>query len=222
MKLLSLDISTNTGYAVYEDGKLIDSGTLWPERSLEEFKKDPYPFDYLKFCAYVANNILKKFESVRPDVVVIEETTASQNNLSQKKLEYIHCLFLSTLTLTPVRYSVVAYIRDGVWKRITGALQNDEERRWNAKVSRLKKKAGKGKRVKIDGEYAYPYDDKDYYIRAANEQFPGKNLKKKDENEAAAILLGLAFLKNAPVCDGTTYGGLLPKESPSTQGPEEI
>lgn len=226
MKLLALDISTKTGFAVYHDGELVESGTLWPEKLLDQFRKEVrrYPLDYLAFCTYCAGLIYKKFSQVSPDLLAIEETTASNNNLSQKQLEFIHCLFLSTLVGEGSEVPI-AYVRDGVWKRMTGALQSDDERKWNVKISQLKKKVGKGKRVKVDlidvskfkrtkieKNCAYAFDGKDYYIRAANEFFSMK-LTKKDENEAAAALIGLALLRGAPICDGTTFGGLLPKEN---------
>lgn len=211
MKVLALDISTKTGFAEYDGGTLVDSGTLWPDQTLQE-RSLKYPFNYVEFCAYVAGLIVNKYIAVAPDVVVIEETTASNNNYSQKQLEYIHAFFLTTLItiykteLPPVVY----YIRDGVWKDLTNARQNAEEKRWNAKIRYVKNKTGK-KRAKIDGKIVRKLDRKDYYIRAANERF-GKQLKREDENEAAALLIGAAYLLGAPTCDGTLKGGLLPKK----------
>jgi hypothetical protein len=211
MKVLALDISTKTGFAEYDGGTLVDSGTLWPDETLQD-RSLKYPFNYVEFCAYVASLITKKYIAVAPDVVVIEETTASNNNYSQKQLEYIHAFFLTELIvnhkgpLPPVVY----YIRDGVWKDLAGARQNAAEKQWNAKIRYVKKKTGKA-RAKIGGKIVRKLDKKDYYIRAANERF-GKQLTREDENEAAALLIGTAYLMGAPTCDGTVRGGLFPKK----------
>lgn len=211
MKLVALDISTNTGFAVYVDGKLVGSGTLWPDSHESDF--GTYPNNYVDFTRCLAGKIFKEVLSpvlqANPggDIrVVIEETTASQNNYAQKKLEFLHFQVLEICAR--YRFPVV-YIRDGVWKRIVGATQNKEERNLNAKIARIKKKTG-AKLAKIDGKVVGKKNRKDYAIRAANEIF-GKSLKKNDSNEADAILLGYAYLKGAPACDGTTLGGLLPK-----------
>lgn len=225
MRLLALDLSTNFGFAVYQNGELKEHGTIWWKERREEFSASRYPFNLLRYTKAISVDLIALIERVSPDEIVVEETTASKDNVSQRILEFIHHGFLAYMELRPE--IPVAYVRDGVWKRATGSNQNPDEQKWNAQISRLKAKRKKTldqdasltederKRlsrlpVKIEGKVVGKKDKKSYYIRSANEKF-GLSLKDKDENEAAAILIGLAYAQGIPVCDGTRIGGLLPK-----------
>jgi hypothetical protein len=225
MYVVALDLSTKPGVAVFKDGLLLDSYTIWDFDGAIKKSHLPYPENYVTVTNEIAKRLFYHcFSHIEKSVpgssitVVIEETTASSSNYSQKQLEFIHYAFLShvfqfnrenSLSLT----MWIKYIRDGVWKDLTGARQSKEERSYNAKISRIKQKIKKetGKQshilAKIDGKVVAPLDRKDYYIRAANQMFD-KKLEKKDENEAAALLLGKSFLMGAPLCDGTSTGGL--------------
>jgi hypothetical protein len=208
MRVLALDVSTNTGYAYYEDGKLILSGTIWPDKDLTSF--GPYPFNYIDLAESLSKNIMNfcvDFFIGECDIVV-EETTASKNNYSQKTLEYLHfCLLRHIRSLGP-NYQV-SYLRTGTWRSTVGARQTKEERNLNARISRIKKQTGK-KLAKIDGKVVGRKDRKDYAIRTVREIF-GMSLKKKDNNQADAILLGWAYILGAPACDGTVKGGIIKK-----------
>lgn len=213
MLLIALDVSTKTGWAVYKNGELIEYGTLFPDKTHNDFGS--YPINYLLLCRYLSKQLMLLFESLvqkhsdnfsQEVVVVIEETNASKQNYSQKKLEYLHYLVNSELL---VRGITAKYIRDGEWKRLTGARQNADEKRLNAKIRSIKKKTG-AKLAKIDGKVVGKKGKKDYAIRAVKEIF-GIGLMRKQEDTADAILLGLGYLRGAPHCDGTPDGGKSPK-----------
>jgi hypothetical protein len=213
--LVSIDLSTKSGYAVFKDGVLVDSGTVWPDVEIKNAGR--YPENYVWCAMHYVENLLQtllphcdllRFPAELTDVeVVVEETTASSNNYSQKILEFMHFYLIDRLSKVGIR---PRYVRDGVWKRMTGANQNAEEKKLNAKIARIKKKTGT-KLAKINGKVVGKRTKYHYYIRAANETF-GMDLGRNDDNQAAAMLLGLAYLKGAPTCDGTLKGGLLPKE----------
>jgi len=207
MVILSLDLSTKPGYAIFEDGVLKEYDTLFLDRNVAEF--GIYPFSFLKCAESVAERLFNEvIDQMNFDKIVIEETTAGRNNYSQKILEFIH--FEVIRQLNKKEYKSVAYVRTGVWRKLTGANQNDEEKKHNARYRAAKKKKVKGDktRVRVDGELTRKLDKKDYAIRAFKEQF-GIQLHKKMEDACEAALIGLAFIKGAPVCDGTTDGGTL-------------
>jgi hypothetical protein len=136
----------------------------------------------------------------------------------------------------------INYIRTGVWRSKVGAVQTKEERNYNAKISRQKKKKketfikenpGVEKvpnfRAKLDvdgsgkAKVVRRLDEKDYALRVVRERF-GLELTYEQNDTADAICLGLAFIEGVPLCDGTTTGGVngsdkegSPGETPSSE-----
>jgi hypothetical protein len=214
MKVIALDISTHTGWAIFEDSRLTDYGTYEHNRTIQDY--GDYPRNY----CYYARDYVARFRSFFErkfginafhDVhIVIEETTSSRNSLSQKILEYLHFCFIQSL---PVTY--ISYIRTGSWRTAVGAVQTREERNLNARIARIKKKTGQ-KLAKIDGKVVGKKTRKDSAIRTVREIF-GIELKKKDNNTADAILLGLGYLKGAEICDGTIGKKKTVKETEASQ-----
>jgi hypothetical protein len=221
--LISLDLSSKPGFAVYHKGVLIRYGTLFQKIKVDQM--GPYPMNYVSHARHVVERIRDEvilplipaleLEKLTPRDIqfVIEETTASSQNYTQKTLEFIHCGLIQFLV--EGLDAKVSYIRDGVWKRVCGANQNAAEKALNAKISRYKKKhnvtlakfVNEQGKLRVKGKL----DRQDYYIRAVKEIF-GLEFTKEFEDTAAAILIGLAYLRGAPLCDGTTKGGLLAKE----------
>lgn len=224
--VIGLDLSSKPGYAILMDGNRVASGTSRPSRPLSAHGE--YPFNYVAFAESVVSDLhyklathlqFAKIKATEVSAVVIEETTASSQNYSQKILEFIHLEFLKTVTALFPNARVV-YVRDGTWKSIVGARLNDQEKKNNAKISRLKKKKKEANPEKTriivrkdkDGNPIRKVTKYDAYIRCANETF-GLELDREAEDEAVALLLCKAFLSNVPICDGTIFGGLFEKTS---------
>jgi len=217
--VIAFDISTKPGYAIFHQGKLLQYGTLFADRNTASF--GPYPENYVLFAENVVQRlrdeviapVLQAGATVGEIAFVAEETTPGRSNYSQKSLEYIHFLLVQ-LIIRGYKGSLV-YIRDGIWKRVCGATQNKSERNHNARVRRYKlthgTKLAKFKDAKGKLRVAGKFTRQHYYIRAVKEIF-GIQLKQKDEDAGAAILVGLSYLRGAPLCDGSDTGGLLPKE----------
>lgn len=220
---VALDVSEKPGWAIFHDLTLHSSGTLWQEHKKADL--GPYPYNYIQLAVEVSARIfddvlfpvIKLMGPTDSIDIVIEETTASSQNYSQKILEFIHAETLNLIRTAIIDsqkvITRVSYIRDGVWKRICGATQSKVERNWNARVSRNKKKRGKtiAMLVTEKGGKAHrvrKLNAKDYAIRALKE-IHGLEFAREREDECDAILLGTAFLWGAPVCDGTDEGGVL-------------
>lgn len=225
MLYLGLDLSKKPGYALLQDEQghpeLLAYGIVRLPEELDGHEKfGKYPYSYVDLSANVAVRLMDKIKELEKihgqiDRIIIEETTASKQNYSQKTLEFIHQDVLgfieSDLADGWNRKDHVYYIRDSIWKSLTGARLNNEEKRNNSRIYRAKKATGKKVIRKIKGESVRKVTKYDAYIRRANELY-GLDLKRKDEDAAAAILVATAFIMGAPTCDGTTEGGLMPKK----------
>lgn len=209
--ILSIDLSTKPGLAIFKDDKLIHSCTIFNDMTVEDF--GDYPYNYIKFSQYTINKLVNYINQLGHnfhdfDKIIIEETSKARQNYSQKKLEFLHYTLL--LTLSNLKGKIV-YIRSEVWKRLNDAKMSKEEKANNAKIQRLKKKTGKKQiRKDEDGNKVRKVTRQDAYVRRCNELF-GLKLERRDEDQAAAILMARGYLMGAPVCDGTVLGGLIEK-----------
>jgi Holliday junction resolvasome RuvABC endonuclease subunit len=192
-KVLALDMSTKTGYAVVsmdETGyELIESGTL-PKESEPE---GDYPVNYLEWSGKCIGHIIKLYEKFLPDELVIEETAkGSKNNMSQKIVEFVHYELALCLEKGGIMEDLPrTYYLTEEWRRICGCKMNDAEKKQNAEVRKQRKKGIKvckdkdGKRIGIIGK-------KHVNVRRANEVY-GLDLILKDEDRADALLLAHAL-----------------------------
>lgn len=190
MTLLSLDISSKTGWAVLKvDGSKtarVDSGTV-PQLRIG---KEVYPLNMLNWAAEISKQLVKKIEEVNPDVVVVEETSkGSKNAMSQKILEYVHFLMATYFVEHKIK---VSYLLTGEWRVLTGCQMTSAEKKRNKAV-----RDGHKKGVKVvkntEGKRIGLVSKKHVNVRRANEVF-GLSLVKKNEDEADALLLGYAYL----------------------------
>lgn len=205
MNLISLDLSTKPGYAVFLDNKLVTYGTLFADKKAEDLGL--YPFNYILLAQHTANRLYA--EVIRPALnqakgpvhVVIEETTGGAgNNYSQKKLEFIHYAVLQLL-----QGMSVFYVRDGSWKSVAGVKLSPEEKTLNKAIEKYKEdnnvKLAKFPDaqgiLRVQGRITVQH----VYIRVLKDLF-GIVLPQQGEDQAAAILMGHAFLKGVKLCDG--------------------
>jgi len=205
--IIAIDLSTKPGFAIFEGDKLLTAGTCFNNKTVEDFGS--YPYNYVKFVNYTIDRLFNHIQDLgykwhRFDKIILEETTASRQNYSQKKLEFLHLEFLLTFSNLHDR---IVYIRDGTWKKINEVERTKEEKAINAKIKRLKQKTGKRVvRRDEEGNTLRKVTRHDVYIRRCNDIF-GTNFSRKEEDAAAACLLGRAFTKGAPRCNGKISGG---------------
>lgn len=190
MRVLALDASTKTGWALFVDGKLTDSGALAPVKVTnfnvndhDTQKKPEYPFNIVDAAETVANQVVELVNRVfhpmppatSPDrLIVIENTNKGRNRHTQRLLEFIHMELLKRF-----RHRVsVLYMDTSEWRSIVQLWMNKDDLKNNRDV-----KAGK-KRGKITKKHLA--------VRTVNARY-GKQLKQKDNDEADAILMGQAY-----------------------------
>jgi hypothetical protein len=209
--ILALDYSTHAGYAFfYQDGRLAEYGTLYCDIFLKDGK---YPFNYVDVAERQAELLCQKIYSIKtfdecPKVIVIEETNGSKNRYTQKLLEFLHMALLRRLKLITTN---VVYVNTVDWRKNLGILLTKEQRDSNKKLSKekskFKKRLGRAptpkelaalkKKLGIKGKF----DKKHAAIDYVNKRF-GLDIRKKDNDAAEAICIGLAYMNNVSHCNG--------------------
>ncbi len=186
MRVLALDASTKCGWALFVDGKLVESGAL-PPVSIEDFNvnDDPhlspfYPYNVVYGARLIAKQCVDICYAKNPDVIVVENTNKGKNRHTQRILEFIHYVLLSKFEDRPW---LIRYMDTSEWRKLVGLWMSKDDKKNNRQVSTGKKR---GKITK-----------KHLAVRMVNEKFH-KSLKLKDNDEADAILLGLAFTLRSP------------------------
>lgn len=205
MRLLCIDLSTHTGYAVFEGEKdskpqLMAHGTIHLNKSVFEFTTEgPYPYNYIAAAAAQVENI-RMLLLYGPDLVVVEETNLGRNRYTQKLLEFLHYSLASMLKGNNVS---MAYIDSSEWRSNLSMKMTKEQKKNNAKLSKAKRALTLGKKLDkaalgIKGKITA----KHLAVERANSEY-GLKLLQKDNDAADAIMLGLAWCNGAVICDGT-------------------
>jgi hypothetical protein len=211
--IVALDISSKPGWAYFrvKDGEVqhLKFDTIFPKKTVKDYGN--YPFNYLEFAREVGGHVVTEVNLIHinhPEVeVVIEETTKGKNNYSQKMLEFLHYSVLSGLQ---TKHIPVVYIRTGIWRGKVGANLTNEEKRLNAKIRRIKRTTGK-RLAKIDGKVAGLITKKHAALRCFKDHF-GYPLPLSMNDACDAVLLGMAYIRGVPACDGTMFGGVKEEE----------
>lgn len=211
MRVLALDISTNTGWALLEGEmgqipRIVETGTISNDKPVSDFGE--FPWNTVLAAESIASRLLGLIHrTVTLDFIVIEQTNKPGrfgNRYSQKLLEFIHCLLLSDLKEMVKFKSIdrplqVVYVNTSDWRRIVGANLTKADKALNVKVRKLKKSGDKEalKKLGVRGKIG----KKHTVIRYVNQTF-GLNLKMKDNDTADAIGQGVAFFLGVRHCDG--------------------
>lgn len=177
MRILALDLSTKTGWSCFDDGKLVDSGTLF-KVEIRDFNvnKHPnlsshYPRNIADAAKEVAAHVAHLVVDVAPDIVIVENSVRGRNRHTQRFIEWMHLYTLLALDFN------VKYMDPSEWRKIVD-LRLSKADKDNNKAVKKKEKRGKITRKHLS-------------VRFSNEKF-GKSLKIKDNDEADAICLGYA------------------------------
>lgn len=178
MKILGLDLSSKPGYALMEEGRLINHGTLFNLKS----KLTPSPAavhlpDYaLQDLAWlVASNIRGLLLDNQPDLIFIEQSNQGSGMSSMKGQEFIHFAVLDAIRKLSCDLKT-HYVYSSSWRSACGIKMTKEQRAHNKLV---KTKQARGK-----------IRSKHLAVQWANEKF-GLSLLMKDEDAADAI--GIAY-----------------------------
>ena len=141
MKVLGLDLSSSTGYAVIHDGALVRFGTA---TASDIDRNHPLPeYNQVRVARCIANRIFNVLKSETPDLIVIEQTNLGQNRNDQKGLEFIHFAMLDVIEILGMDKKI-AYIDSSAWRTGIDLKLTPEQRKHN-KLNSSKKRAAKVK-----------------------------------------------------------------------------
>jgi Holliday junction resolvasome RuvABC endonuclease subunit len=185
-RVLSLDISTKTGWAlmIIENNaiKLEKYGVI-PQVQKPEGEYPGCFVDWAYLCFY---GIVKIIEDCKADVLVIEETCAnSKSSHSQKILEFSHFLVAKYIQENKIKSK---YMLTGEWRGIMDCRMNQKEREKNKEVRDYKKKNKSSIAYDKNGKRTGIITKKHIGLRRVEELF-GIKLKLKDNDISDAILL---------------------------------
>jgi hypothetical protein len=97
--LLSLDLSSKTGWAYFVDNKLISFGLI--ESPVKEFsinghveQTPDYPFNLIDCAEAISTQVAEQCYTLNPDAVVIENTVKGRNRHSQRLLRMDTFIFI--------------------------------------------------------------------------------------------------------------------------------
>lgn len=196
MRVLSLDVSSKTGFCFFETTDkmtLLDYGQIPKVECPTDLE---FPSSFVVWAWNIFDTLETVIDKYSPDILVIEQTCAgSKNAMSQKILEAVHHLLAEKIHKEKLKS---VYYMTGFWRKEIGSYMNAEEKKHNKAVKDYKKKHKtkvakdeNGKRIGIVGK-------KHVTIRLINSVFADQlkePLKRKDEDTADAIALGLCFHK---------------------------
>lgn len=194
-RVLSLDISTKTGYALLvSEQDSFDLEAYGQVPALHVPVEVPYPVSYVDWAYKCFSEIVRLIDRFTPDVLVIEETAGgSKSAYSQKILEFIHFLVAKLIKETGIK---AVYVMTEEWRRKTGCLMTKSESKHNKEVKKYKEKHDTKVAKDIAGKRIGKLTRKHINIRRANEVFEEYLpvlLRKKDEDTADALMLAYYY-----------------------------
>jgi hypothetical protein len=193
MKVLGLDLSMHTGFALFIDGKLDEFGTLEAQKTFDQY--DNYPFNYVNFSRDFTRYLIECLViRLKPDVIVLEQTVLGRARFSQKKLEFLHCMLLDQLK--DLRPQVI-YVDVSAWRKQLELKATKEDLKNNRKVCEAKRKGIKKSELGLTGKIT----PKHRSVKRVNEKY-GLDLKIGQNDTADAINLTEAYLGGARICNG--------------------
>jgi hypothetical protein len=205
MRFISLDISSNIGWAYFEvsEGKLslLERGQI---QQVEIDKNLTYPESYLDWSQRIWDQIWRTVLVNRQfENIITEETSkGSKDAHSQKLLEWIHKHLaeyaVKDLKSNDGKLHSIRYLQTGEWRTTAGCIMTAEEKRRNKKVRTTRKRGeAEGKKVvlvEIAGEKVGLVGKKHVALRRVQEIF-GIELMMKENDQADALLIGYAAFK---------------------------
>ena len=186
VRILSLDLSTKSGWAFFERTSLKDSGLIQTTISNFDVNKYPeshpsYPINVYAASERMGESIYKLILDKQPNYICIESTVRGRNRHTQRLLEWINKAVLDhSLPYLTEDDKFLLYIDPSKWRNILGIKLSNEDKKHN-KLVKLGKARGK-------------ITSKHLSVKYVNNKF-NKQFKLKDNDICDAICVGDASIK---------------------------
>ncbi len=191
-KLLSLDLSSKSGWAFWNEETLVEWGQF--DVPIEDFNvnKDPnkspqYPYNLIDSALKVADTMATLIELKNPTNIVVENTVKGRNRHTQRFLEFMH--FAVSVRLREMNRQF-SYMDPSEWRNVLEIRLSKDDKKNNLRVNKAAKLGISKKKAGVKGKVGR----KHLSVRFVNDTFDCK-FKLKDNNIADAICLGFAYLK---------------------------
>lgn len=166
MRVLSLDISSRTGWSVFADGKLTDYGMI-EHKVKGKFHEGNYPLNIIESAEKMATDLCAVAKKYDPHFIVIEETNLGKNRYSQKQLEFIHCVVCINIE----KYGQIKYLDSSEWRSSLSMGLSTDQRKSNKKIKDEREEK------KLELETQWWKDNKRAFLKETEE------LKKRESNK---------------------------------------
>jgi len=180
MRILALDLSTKTGWAITEDGRAAHYGQI--SYNIKDFSL-PYPMNLIQLSVQIGNQVKQVLvEKGYVDAIVIEQTNQSglgRNRDAQKVLEFIHysvAVVLFSLGRTPI------YMDTSQWHKHSGMKMSKDQRAANKEIKLERMRLKNEITAKAISEVTY-----NYQMRHGSRAFKGE-LEKARKNEIKSLI----------------------------------
>lgn len=185
MIILSLDISTKTGWSLFSFDKkfeLQEYGLMSCKQEGTKFDVfDPDSIDKILLTVDdYSTKLTDLLNKTKPDRVVIEQTNLGRQRIVQKLLEWIHYKTIIIIKEKVGQHPI--FVDSSQWRKAVGLKLSVEDRKHNKDIKKNKKRGKIGK--------------KQLAVRIVNDLFKHvlkEPLKMKDNDIADSILVGLGY-----------------------------
>jgi hypothetical protein len=140
MLVIGLDLSNSSGYAILNNGVLIDKGVFKSPASVEKsvLAED---FSFIVRAKVMANYLMTIINKYPSDYIYIEQTNKGRCRTTQKQLEFIHYAILDELKRSN-NDKKVRYVDTSAWRTLLSIRLTKDDSAHNKLV---KKKQIRGK-----------------------------------------------------------------------------
>lgn len=186
MKVLAIDASSHTGWAVIEDNKLISYGKI--DVPCQNYD---WPLGIHSWAKDIADKIFHLINTTKCDKIIIERANASKFRDSQNVLDWMHFSLIDTL-VDEGYYDKLLYRDSSCWRKLVEIKLTKEQKKQN----KMAKEASNKKQIlKVDGKRKGKITKKHLAILKVKELY-NIEFKLKDNDIAEAILLGHSYFIN--------------------------
>lgn len=184
MRVLGLDISSHCGWAVLEDKKLLEYGTL----QIPSENQD-WPYGIHAWSKSIADQAFQLILDKKCDKIVVERANSSRWRNSQNVLDWMHFAFLQRIIDNQMADKLI-YVDTIAWRKKVDIKLNKDQKKQNQLISKSKKQGVKV--TKIDGKRIGRITKKHLAILKVKELF-NVDLKLKDNDAAEGILVAYSY-----------------------------
>ena len=186
-KILGLDLSSSTGWAVIENDRLTNYGLIQDELEESILGED---LTFFTRAQKLAKRIGEVVFKTNPTKIYIEQINLGRNRMSQKFLDFIHFAVLNEIGAG--YRDIVSYVDTSRWRTELGIKLSKSQRDHNKKVSESKRKAKASGKTFRPGKGSGKIGWKHLSTNWANETY-NLTLKPSTENDIADAIAVATF-----------------------------